>query len=322
MDLDPRLLGWLVDAALPGRRIADLQPLPGGHSTSNAVLVTDTGERLVLRRYPGRDSCAVEAALAARLAGRVPVPAVVAVDPTGAGAGEPVLLSRFVPGTPVSRLLPELAGSAAGALGGAVGAVLAGIGEVSMPRPGFFDGPDLMPGPPGAEPTADLPVFVDRCLAETERAASYALTAAERDGLRALAHDCAPLLVAVRGAHRLVHSDFNPKNLLAVPDGAGWRISAVLDWEYAFSSTPLFDVGNMLRFEADQTPAYNAGVVAGYRGAGGQLPDGWRAISRALDLFALADLLTRPPGHPYRAKAVAAIRRRLAGPPGARGEAG
>jgi hypothetical protein len=42
------------------------------------------------------------------------------------------------------------------------------------------------------------------------------------------------------------------------------------------------------------------------------MPPGWREISEALDLYALADFLTRPPGHRYFSKAVAVIRERLA----------
>jgi hypothetical protein len=41
-------------------------------------------------------------------------------------------------------------------------------------------------------------------------------------------------------------------------------------------------------------------------------PPDWREVSEALDLYALADLLTRPPGHRYFGRAVSALRKRLA----------
>jgi len=44
---------------------------------------------------------------------------------------------------------------------------------------------------------------------------------------------------------------------------------------------------------------------------GGVLPPRWREISEALDLYALADFLTRPPGHRYFGKAVAVLKHRL-----------
>jgi aminoglycoside phosphotransferase (APT) family kinase protein len=48
-----------------------------------------------------------------------------------------------------------------------------------------------------------------------------------------------------------------------------WSISAVLDWEFAFSGSPPVDVGNMLRFREEQPDGFAAGFIAGYREAGG-----------------------------------------------------
>jgi hypothetical protein len=125
--------------------------------------------------------------------------------------------------------------------------------------------------------------------------------------LRALARRAEPLATTQVGARQLVHSDFNPKNIL-VADGT---VTAVLDWEFAFSGSPLFDVGNMLRFVGDYPPAFENGFVNGFAGNGGHLPPGWRRISAALDLFALADLLTRPPDRPIPAQVARLIRKRL-----------
>ena len=91
----------------------------------------------------------------------------------------------------------------------------------------------------------------------------------------------------------------------------------MLDWEFAFSGSPLVDIGNMLRFRDEHPPGFGDGFIGGYRDAGGPLPPDWREVSEALDLYALADLLTRPPGHRYFGRAVSAIRKRLArGDPG------
>ncbi len=50
-----------------------------------------------------------------------------------------------------------------------------------------------------------------------------------------------------------------------------------------------------------------------FREAGGELPSDRREVSEALDLYALADFLTRPPGHHYFIKTVSLIRERLSG---------
>jgi aminoglycoside phosphotransferase (APT) family kinase protein len=147
--------------------------------------------------------------------------------------------------------------------------------------------------------------------ADPEGGAAGALSPAEIGRLRALAAAADPLARSVGRARQLVHSDYNGKNLLAVGGDGRWSISAVLDWEFAFSGSPLTDVGNMLRFRACRPPGFAGGFVAGYRDAGGQLPERWREISEALDLYALADFLTRPPGHRYIGKAVAALKDRL-----------
>ncbi|MCY1141062.1 phosphotransferase [Actinoplanes sp. Pm04-4] len=293
--MESSITAWVEEVALPRRRITGTRTLTGGYSNDNTVLTMDDGHRYVLRRYLRNNKCALEAALARRLTGVVPVAEVIAADPTGATAGEPVLLSTFVAGTPVDVSMPGI--------GHAVGETLAHIGAVEFDTPGFFSGGALEPD--GAEPTEGLDQWVDRCL--TEGNATGHLTEAEQQSLRTWARNATPDLAALKGSRRLVHSDYNPKNLLATetPDGR-WRVSAVLDWEFAFSSTPLVDVGNMLRFPRPQP--FTDDFLTAFRNAGGSLPDNWRRLTQALDLFALADFLTRPPHHRYFIKAVERIR--------------
>jgi aminoglycoside phosphotransferase (APT) family kinase protein len=304
-------MAWL-NRALPGQRITAMEPLGGGYSNENIRVITGRGS-YVLRRYRrGRAgaggaarTCAVEAALAARLASAaVPVPEVIAADPDGHAAGEPLLLARHVPGVMVSGALTADPGSAP-QLGAAAGRALAAVGSVTFARGGAFTGPDLVPS---ADGWPSLPEFVETCLRAPN--AASALSAAELGRLRALAAAADPLARTADGASQLVHSDYNPKNLLAVRRGE-WSISAVLDWEFAFSGSPLTDVGNMLRFRDAHPRGFDGAFILGYREAGGTLPPRWREISEALDLYALADFLTRPPGHRYFGKAVAAIRDRL-----------
>ncbi len=307
----PELQRWL-GAVLPGQLVTGQARLGGGYRNRNTRLDLDDGESLVLRQYDVDDAgriCAVEAAVLGRLRGAAPVPEVVAADPAGTAAGEPVLLTRFAAGTPLSAALadPQARPGDHAGLGRAAGQALAAIGTVSFPRGGFFTDGTLRPAAeslPGG-----LPGFVDACLAAGP--APTVLSAVELDGLRALARADEPFAARADGGRQLVHSDFNPKNLLAVRADGRWSVSAVLDWEFAFSGSPLHDIGNMLRFE--QPPGFAAGFADGFRDGGGDLPKDWRPVSAALDLFALADLLTRPAGHPYFGKAVSAVRARLAG---------
>jgi aminoglycoside phosphotransferase (APT) family kinase protein len=311
--LEPAAAAW-VCRVLPGHRITAAETLGGGYRNENIRVVTDGGS-YVLRRYSrsGADAaiagrtCAVEAALAARLAATaVPAAEVIAADPAGAVVGEPLLLARYVPGIMVSEAIAADPGSA-GELGAAAGRALAAVGSVTFPRAGAFTGPDLVPS--ADDRPGSLPEFADSCLRAAP--AASALSQDEIGRLRALAAAADPLVRAVAGARQLVHSDYNGKNLLAVAHGGQWSISAVLDWEFAFSGSPLADVGNMLRFRDAHPPGFADGFVAGFRDGGGRLPPGWRETSEALELYALFDFLTRPPGHRYFGKAVSALRSRL-----------
>src|ERR1035437_2388552 len=195
---DPRIRAWL-DRALDGQRIVAARPLAGGYRNDNVLLVTDAAGKYVLRRYLGGDidatrrTCGVEAALAVRLGGIVPVAEVIAADPAGSAAGQPLLLSRYVPGVMISDALAQQGEAVAGGLGRAAGMALAAVGSVSFGSDGFFTGPDLIPSAAGMP--AGLPEFVEDCLRTAAARdapgggvhAGGGLSPAERDGPRELA---------------------------------------------------------------------------------------------------------------------------------------
>lgn len=295
-ELPAAVSGWLAEH-LPGARVAG--ELSGGYRNQNVAVVSGSGEKFVLRRYLRGDTCAVERDLAVRVSGVVPVPEVVAADPDGSAAGEPVLLSRFADGVMLNRVVAALGDGEAEELGRAVGSVLASIGTIGFPAPGFFSGAGLSPAPAGSD-TADLVAFT------ANRVGDMALEPRDKAALLALAERDQRVLAGVAPVARLVHSDFNGKNLLVARGGGRWSVTAVLDWEFAYSGNPLADVGNVLRFPEDTGPAFEHGFVAGC----GPLPGGWREVSAALDLFALVDLLTLPATHPLHTKVVAAVRAR------------
>lgn len=297
----------VLGTALPGQRVVHTRPLAGGYRNDNILVVTGDGQRYVLRRYRYHNTCAKEAALAERLAGIVPVPEVIAADPDGRIAGEAVLLSRFVSGMSVKEALNRASDAGAYPLGLAVGRALAAIGGVTFPSTGVLDG-DLRPVS-GSTPTT-LAAFVSDCLRSD--GALQALDADARTRLLRHAERAESTLATLSSDARLVHSDFNPKNVLTRQRSGEWVIAGVLDWEFALSGSPLIDIGNMLRFADERPAAYTRGFLDGFSEAGGRLPDHWRELSEALDLFALADFLTRPPDSRYFRKAVEAIRKRIA----------
>lgn len=290
-------------AAALGRRVVSSTTLAGGYSHETSLLTLDGGG-LVVARLGGTDP-AVEAAVMALGGRHAPVPEVLAVLPA-TGDTRPAMVLAHVAGTPLSHVLAA-AGAGMAALGAQVGQVVASIGAASLDRPGFFAGADLAVTamPPWS---AQLAGFADGCMA---KAPDGRLDTATRLSWSSLCAAHAPALTRIDGRARLVHSDVNPKNILVSGAGDGWRVDAVLDWEFSYSGCPYGDAANMARFGADYPPDFLDGFLRVF-GASAPDPD-WLYLGRVLDMFALSDLVTRPPGHPIADQAATVIRAWVAG---------
>jgi aminoglycoside phosphotransferase (APT) family kinase protein len=125
----------------------------------------------------------------------------------------------------------------------------------------------------------------------------------ELDGLRSAAAEAQYRLDALERCC-LVHSDFNPKNMVLDPDTL--QVCALLDWEFAHAGVPGIDLGNLLRF--DRQPAYVESVVAAYVGRSGRDPVLVLEQARAADLWALVELASRVGQNPVANQAHALLR--------------
>jgi aminoglycoside phosphotransferase (APT) family kinase protein len=298
-------LDWIAGAL--GQAVLDTRPLAGGFSHETCLLTLKEGQ--VVARFGGC-APAVEAAVMARARQFVPVPEVLCVLSSPGDGMRPVMLLEYVAGTSLSEVL-DGAGGAGGAgmeaLGAEVGAVIARISAAAFAEPGFFAGPDLS--------VDEMPPDI-RNLPEMAASCMEAVPAGRLDPLerRAWVEVCAahaPALSAVDGHARLVHSDANPKNILVTPLERGWRVDAVLDWEFSFSGSPYADAANMLRFGNDYPTPFADGFRTEF---GSNLPADlppdadWAYLGRVLDMYALSDLVTRPEGHPLADRAAREIR--------------
>ena len=98
-------------------------------------------------------------------------------------------------------------------------------------------------------------------------------------------------LRALSLTNRLVHHDFNPKNIMVNQEDNQWQISGIIDWEFSFSASPLIDIGNFLRFEDEMPPETKDYFMTGYLSEGRSLPAEWRKISLILDLVVIGEFL-------------------------------
>ena len=297
-------------AAALGSKVLTTSVLAGGFSHETCLLTLADGP--VVARFGGPDP-AIEAAVMAVARRHVPVPEVLLVLPEGDGQVRPAMVIQYVDGTVLSGVLAaqDLGRAEAAELGAEVGRAAAGVAVVTFDRRGFFvDG--------------NLTVKEERPWSQQlVEVAEWCLTSAPESRLdagtrRAWVELCAahaPVLEAIDDHTRLAHADLNPKNILVSRAGRGWRVDALLDWEFSYSGSPYGDAANMARFGAD----YPAGFLDGFR-AGfaerqpGDLPlvENWARAGRVLDMFALSDLVTRPVGHAIADQAAEQIRRWVA----------
>jgi len=274
--------------------LASLTPLTGGWS-GQTFLADVAGERSVVRIYanPGHRGDAaheVDAALLELVRGLLPVPDVLEVRRADPATGAPALLiTSYVEGVRGDELLPTLDDDGLAHLGRRLGEVLAVLGGIPMLRSGPFVDGDLRIGSFGD--VDDLPAHV----------ASTQLpwfSPDDRAGLMKVAAKAQERLDGV-GRHCLVHSDFNPKNLVLDPDTL--HVRAVLDWEFSHAGSPYTDLGNLLRF--DRQPAFAEAVLTAYAPRFWEDPRSTLELARAADLWALVELAGRKGQNPVADRA-------------------
>ena len=135
---------------------ATLIPLEGGWS-GETFLAEAAGERTVVRIHAtpssrGPQAHEVDAALLRLVRGLVPVAEVLEVRPADPASGLPALLvTSFLPGVRADLLLPTLDTLGLRTLGANLGALIARLAGMPMPKAGQFVDADLRIEPfPGA----------------------------------------------------------------------------------------------------------------------------------------------------------------------------
>jgi fructokinase len=288
VNLPAHLLQGIVDHVFPRQRLLDAHRLVSLRNTNFILKFDSSPDLIVLRIYEHDPSiCQKELDLLTMIRNSVPVPETIHAEPNGRKEIPPFVLYRYVGGVEFRDLKrsPEAYAQAAYA----VGQTLARIGETTFHDSGWIGPGTAVLGPllSGANPA---PRFAELCLASPnlQRHMGPAL----REGTLALVWSHAADLASLESTRSLVHGDFGKRNVIVRQRAGTWSVAAVLDWEFAFSGSPLADVGHFLRYERASRPTAEPYFSQGYLSAGGKLPDRWRRLARILDLIALCESLT------------------------------
>ncbi|WBQ02373.1 phosphotransferase family protein [Kribbella sp. CA-293567] len=279
-----------------GAIAASAVPLAGGYG-GETFAVSAGGEDAVLKLYGRRpERAAVDLSLMRLVRGLLPVPRVLDAMPEPAGDGAPpYVLYERLPGVNLETYLETAGDDERRRVGEQLGELLVLLSGMPFLSFGDFTGRELAIRPFGVGELADF---------FQEHAREIGLTREQGERIEAVIDETEEL--AETGADRicLVHSDFNPKNLLVDPETA--RITGLIDWEFAHAGSPYADLGNLLRFCAD--PVLGKAVLDVVRD-GFDLGDRLVERARAADLWALIDLAARPAANPVTAAANALVKR-------------
>ncbi len=277
--LTPEEARALLAMAVSGRAISAMAPLATGLVNTNYRIELDGAPPPVVLRIYTRDpaACAREARLLQLVADAVPTPAVLYADPDAAHFRLPWMLVSWVEGAPLPEALATLPPDEALSLAAALGEAAAAIGAFAFDAPGFF-AHDLTIAESLGAPAQMTHGLLRHLLFEGRAGERLGAELTER--LWQVVESHSAELDALAGRVSLVHGDFRDSNLLVAREGGVWRVTGVLDWEFAFAGPSLFDLGQLLRREATMLPpGFAADVVTAYRAHGGFAPPGWRLRS-------------------------------------------
>ena len=271
--------------------IIQIQPLSGGLNNSNIKITTDTNESFVLRIYSKNSlSIEVERKILNLLKEKVPVPQVLYIDSSCSVLNYPFLILSWVNGTQLSVMMNKKNKRIISSIGSEVGKSLSKIHKVKFPDSGFFD--DKLNINQFVKLNADgFLMYIEECLVQGYGNKHLGTKLCNK--ILRFSQEQSHLINNLEEQNSLVHSDFNPLNILVEEQDRNINISGILDWEYAFSGSPLMDIGNFLRYENINSSKLLNEFILSYQDNGGNLPDKWLQKAKLLDLISLCDLLNK-----------------------------
>ncbi|WP_019911122.1 phosphotransferase family protein [Paenibacillus sp. HW567] len=292
VSLDLRQINGIVRSAFQGTRVIGAERLGIGlHNSNYKIHLDGKSDPLVLRLYSDTEGIAdKELALAERIRDTVPVADFLYVDTSCSSFDKPWAVMEWKAGIHLRDVLK--AGTAQEIVSAAtsVGTVLAQIHSYTFPAAGFLD--------------RDLEIIQPFQMGGELFLSIIGNSLFHNQGAKWLGDELTQELWSFCQSHSnelsdrklspvLVHSDFNGLNILMEPNAGDCTVtvSAVLDWEFAFSCSRYTDIGNILRYEEDGS-LFEQHFISAYTAHGGVLEDNWKLLSKLEDLTSLCEMIS------------------------------
>jgi aminoglycoside phosphotransferase (APT) family kinase protein len=298
LELELDQLTGLIQHAFPRDRAVAAEFAEGGLANTNIKVRLQNHAQPILVRIFVRDPSAArkENAILHLIRQRdvpVPVPKVFdLIEPQDGLTEHPIIIMEYIDDASRFELhTAKLKQEEMMQVAQSIGKALAAVHSIKFDQFGFFDDA-LNVTTPITMDGAGLIAFAHEYL--FERRGEEKLGAELTSDLLSFLDTYARILDIWNGSPCLTHSDFGPSNILVAHRQNRWQVAAILDWEFAFSGTPFFDFGNLLRGAVGEFPHFNQMLAESYVDAGGTLPANWRQMSLLVDLTAWLDFLVRP----------------------------
>jgi aminoglycoside phosphotransferase (APT) family kinase protein len=250
LQLTREQLEAVVSRDLPGARLRDAREV----TLDRYALALADGERLSLQLFAVQREAAATAAALHLLRAEVdlPIPQIRAADEAGATIGMPYVVTSEVAGEPLARVQPRLSEAHLYDIGVRLGQTIYRVHRLLCEQYGELAGdPDS---------TRDEREYALARLRREVEACGDAGLLDRHTADRLLAWFEAEFQPPGRQP-ALLHGDLSPETVLVRASDEGWRVSALLGWEFALGWAPAYD--HVALLDAVYQPPY-FGLRVGY----------------------------------------------------------
>ncbi len=277
----------MVQMAFPDKTLSSYEIISEGCANFNIKIhLNDDSTSYILRIYlRDKDAAYREKNLGVLLKDKIPTPLSFYI---GEVDGYTFAITKFLPGIQLGNLLLSNTAYDINVVMYNVGLMLAKIVSFNFTEPGFFDKDlNILSGSASYEKLlAHIAGFLSN---------QNVITVLGSDTIQRISNyfDQSKHLFPDESERHLVHGDFDPANILVNKINNEWEISGILDWEFSFSGSYLWDVANMLRYAHKMPPEFQNAFIRGLNEGGVELPENWSSTIDLMNVSSLLDCLKR-----------------------------
>lgn len=282
----------MVKQAFPNQSLLSHEIIPGGCANLNIKIIFDQGTYILRVYLRDQEAPQREASIAHLLKYDLPIPEVLFIgDQQEDQVTYRFSIMQFKEGIPLRDLLLQFPEDRWKDVMEEVGEMLSECQRISFPHAGFIDGNLTVSKPFHSD---ELLNFVTNSLNSPQVQAAMGESKIQQ--LREIFQTQCSFLPDESNPC-LVHGDFDPANILVHEINGQWKVSAILDWEFSFAGSWLWDVANMLRYAHHMPACYEDSFIRGLEKGELILPDGWCTTISLMNIVSLLELLSRETIH-------------------------